>query len=209
MRKKLFVSIAAMATVISVFAAAGGAAAPQKLSGWKAAGTHDHEPSSAPGNLARKLARARLATAKYALDLEAAKADGYFIITPMMPDMGYHFLNPDNLAEFDVTRPPILVYVRRGDSWQLVAFEWVFGEKPAKDPLPGAQYGSFGAACHYEDGTFVFKESQEECPETSPETGAAFVFWHPRLVTLHVWAWYPNPVGLYNGTNPFIRPFNE
>jgi len=27
-------------------------------------------------------------------------------------------------------------------------------------------------------------------------------------VTLHVWLWYPNPAGLYNGTNPYIRPFN-
>jgi len=31
---------------------------------------------------------------------------------------------------------------------------------------------------------------------------------HRRLVTLHVWLWYPNPAGLYNGTNPYIRPFN-
>ena len=27
--------------------------------------------------------------------------------------------------------------------------------KPAKAPLPGATYGSFAAACHYADGTFV------------------------------------------------------
>jgi hypothetical protein len=34
------------------------------------------------------------------------------------------------------------------------------------------------------------------------------VFWHPKLVTLHVWLWYPNPAGLYNPTNPLVRPFN-
>jgi hypothetical protein len=28
-------------------------------------------------------------------------------------------------------------------------------------------------------------------------------------VTLHVWLWYPNPDGLYNGTNPYIQPFNH
>jgi hypothetical protein len=33
--------------------------------------------------------------------------------------------------------------------------------------------------------------------------------WHPDLVTLHLWVWYPNPAGLYNGTNPYIRPFNR
>jgi len=28
-------------------------------------------------------------------------------------------------------------------------------------------------------------------------------------VTLHVWLWYPNPAGLYNATNPYIKPFNR
>ena len=41
--------------------------------------------------LADQLARARLATAKYATSLHAAKADGYQIITRMIPDMGWHF----------------------------------------------------------------------------------------------------------------------
>ena len=50
---------------------------------------------------------------------------------------------------------------------------------------------------------------QELCAKRSPETGARFNFWHPDLVTLHVWLWYPNPAGLYNGTNPNIRPFNH
>jgi hypothetical protein len=206
MRKKIFVAAAAFATVISVFAAAGAATSqPHKRA---AHGLHRHAAtSSASTDMGRLLARARVATAKYALDLDAAKADGYFIITRMIPDMGFHFLNP-NITEFDITKPPILVYVRRGGAWQLSAFEWVFAEKPAEDPLPGARYGSFGAACHYKDGTFVFKESESECPATSPQTGAPFVFWHPELVTLHLWAWYPNPAGLFNGTNPFIRPFN-
>jgi hypothetical protein len=30
-----------------------------------------------------------------------------------------------------------------------------------------------------------------------------------KLVTLHLWLWYPNPAGLYHGTNPWIRPFNH
>jgi hypothetical protein len=158
--------------------------------------------------LADQLARARLATAKYATSLRAAKADGYQIITRMIPDMGWHFLNPD-IQGFDVTRPPILVYERRGHSWQLGAVEWVFPQQPEVPLLPGATYGSFGAACHYTDGTFVFARVQELCAKRSPETGARFNFWHPDLVTLHVWLWYPNPAGLYNGTNPYIKPFNR
>ena len=158
--------------------------------------------------LAARLATARLATARYATSLRAAKADGYQIITRMLPDMGWHFLNP-TIQGFDVTKPPILVYERHGRSWQLGALEWVFTERPASPPLPGATYGSFAAACHYKDGTFVPAASQDQCPTRSPQTGAGFNFWHPDLVTLHLWLWYPNPAGLYNGTNPYIHPFNR
>jgi hypothetical protein len=158
--------------------------------------------------LSTQLAQARAATAKYAFDLERAKADGYRIITRMIPFMGYHFLNP-KVSGFDVRRPAILVYEHHGSAWQLGALEWVFPKLPAKPPLPGARYGAFGAACHYVDGTFVFARSQDECEAKSPETGAAFGFWHPPLVTLHLWLWYPNPEGLYTGTNPLVAPFNR
>jgi hypothetical protein len=169
-------------------------------------GVRTANPARAP--LASQLAAARLATARYAISLHAAKADGYQIITRMIPDMGWHFLNPD-IQGFDVTKPAILVYERHGRAWQLGALEWVFPTKPATSPLPGATYGSFGAACHYQDGTFVFASVQQLCAKRSPQTGAAFNFWHPDLVTLHVWLWYPNPAGLYSGTNPYIRPFNR
>lgn len=161
-----------------------------------------------PARLASQLAAARLATARYATNLRAARADGYQIITRMIPDMGWHFLNPA-IQGFDVTKPPILVYERHGRNWQLGALEWVFTQQPEVPLLPGATYGSFGAACHYKDGTFVFARVQELCAKRSPETEAPFNFWHPDLVTLHVWLWYPNPDGLYNGTNPLIRPFNR
>jgi hypothetical protein len=174
-----------------------------------------HHPAAAQSGgggrqrvLASQLARARLATARYATSLRAAKADGYQIITRMIPDMGWHFLNP-TIQGFDVTKPHILVYERHGSAWQLAAFEWVFPTKPPTPPLPGATYGSFGAACHYKDGTFEFTAAQDDCAKRSPQTGAAFNFWHPDLVTLHIWLWYPNPAGLYNGTNPLIRPFNR
>jgi len=158
--------------------------------------------------LVSQLAAAHLATAKYANDLPLARKDGYSIITRMIPDMGYHFLNP-KVKGFDVRRPAILVYEHRGSSWQLGAIEWVFTKKPAKPPLPGATYGSFGAGCHYVDGTYVPSETQDACPATSPQTGAKFNFWHPLLITLHVWLWYPNPSGLYASTNPLVAAFNK
>lgn len=157
--------------------------------------------------LVADVAAARLTTAKYVTNLALAKADGYGIITRMIPDMGYHFLNP-KVTGFDVRKPPILVYEHRGNSWQLGALEWVFTSKPPTPPLPGAQYGTFAAACHYVDGTFVPKGSQSLCPATSPQTGAKFNFWHPKLITLHFWIWYPNPAGIYSGMNPMVSPFN-
>jgi hypothetical protein len=171
----------------------------------------DPAPATVTGDgdvLAAQLARARLATGRYATNLRAAKAAGYQIITRMIPDMGWHFLNPE-IQGFDVTKPAILVYERRGRSWQLGALEWVFTQTPTAPPLPGATYGSFPAACHYKDGIFVFARVPELCAKRSPSTGSPFNFWHPDLVTLHVWLWYPNPAGLYNGTNPYIKPFNR
>jgi hypothetical protein len=210
------------------------AAATLAASGWAAHATTTHPTPAAPQptdprigssaltaqlaqarqaatdnpTLATQLATARLATARYATSLRAAKHDGYQLITRMIPDMGWHYLNP-TIHGFDVTKPHILVYERHHHSWQLGALEWVFTQTPATPPLPGATYGSFGAACHYQDGTFVVARTQELCARRSPQTGARFSFWHPDLVTLHVWLWYPNPAGLSSGTNPLIRPFNH
>jgi hypothetical protein len=236
MRRTITLTLAAVVLALTAWAVRGAAAGSTAQSTRSAAATmreqsdqrkalyqsqleqnHQHQhPAAATtsdgrhpaGRLASQLAAARLATAKYATSLRAAKADGYQIITRMIPDMGWHFLNP-TIQGFDVRQPPILVYERHGNSWQLAAFEWVFPTKPATPPLPGATYGSFGAACHYTDGTFVFARTQELCATRSPQTGARFNFWHPDLVTLHVWLWYPNPDGLYNGTNPYIQPFNH
>jgi hypothetical protein len=208
MRRILIATLGVALLTGTVLAVRGAAAGPPAT----AAAGHQHPAAATSGGggkgLADQLAKARLATARYATSLKAAKADGYQVITRMIPDMGWHFLNPD-IQGFDVTRPHILVYERRGGSWTLGALEWVFPSTPTTPPLPGATYGSFGAACHYKDGTFVFAAAQDDCARRSPQTGAAFNFWHPDLVTLHVWLWYHNPDGLYNGTNPLVQPFNR
>jgi hypothetical protein len=157
-------------------------------------------------SLVGQLQDARLATGKYATDLKQAEADGYMIITKMMPGMGFHYLNP-NIKSFDATKPMILVYEQHGNAWQLAALEWVFPEAPATPPLEGATYGAFDAACHYKDGTFVPKAAESDCAKTAPDTGSPFNFWHPNLVTMHAWVWYDNPAGLYHGTNPLVEGF--
>ena len=55
----------------------------------------------------------------------------------------------------------------------------------------------------------MFADAQDQCARRSPQTGAASNFWHPELVTMHVWLWSHNPDGLYSGTNPLVRPFNQ
>jgi hypothetical protein len=167
--------------------------------------THKHHHAG-KSKLARQLAQMRVATAPYVTDLARAKRDGYKVITPMMHNMGFHYLNPD-IADFDPAKPPILVYTRRGGQYMLGALEWVFPTKPKKAPLKGAKYGSFPAACHYEDGNFVPAASEDDCEPS--RNGAKFFFWHPDLVTLHVWLWHHNPDGLYEGMNPLVKPFNK
>ena len=54
----------------------------------------------------------------------------------------------------------------------------------------------------------MFTASQDQRATTSPQTGAAFGFWHPNLVTFHVWLWYPIPSGLHAAMNPLLHPFN-
>jgi hypothetical protein len=173
---------------------------------------HDHEAGSGDPEItpeiAAQVAQIRAGTAGYVNDRDAAVEDGFFIITQMIPDMGYHFLNP-SVEGFDIGQPPILVYSRDGDAWELGAVEWVFPEVPAEPPMEGATYGAFPAACHFDDGIFVPTATEEEWPETNPDTGAAFTFWHPNLVTFHVWAWMQNPAGLYNGTNPLMSAHND
>ena len=163
--------------------------------------------TAASSTLSTDIAQARLATAKYVSNLALAKKDGYMIITKMIPNMGFHYLNP-NVKGFNVKKPPILVYEKKGTTYNLAALEWVFTSKPAKAPWPGAKYGSFGAGCHYADGSFVPAATQDACPKTDPQSGAAFTFWHPLLITLHVWLWYPNPSGIYASTNSLVSPFN-
>jgi len=126
--KRTLIAIGALALMALAWTATGGSAA-----------THGHAraTNTPQEELAPLLASARLATAKYATSLRRAKRNGYTtIVTQHMPDMGWHFMNPE-ITEFDVTRPPILVYVKRGGRWQLVAFEWVFSEAAGERSASG------------------------------------------------------------------------
>jgi len=85
--------------------------------------------------VAGQLAAARAATAKYATNLAKAKSAGYMIITKMMPNMGFHYLNP-HISGFNIRKPQILVYEHTKTGWQLGALEWVFTKMPKSPPCP-------------------------------------------------------------------------
>jgi hypothetical protein len=203
--------LAAAVAAVAIGAAATASGRPNMAAAPAPAPATTAHPAAHPASqsgLTADLVAARLATARYATNLGKAKADGYRILTKMIPNMGYHFINP-KITGFNVRKPPILVYEHTGQGWQLSALEWVFTSMPTKAPLPGARYGVFGAACHYDDGTVVFADAQSQCAARAPGSGAKFNFWHPRLITLHFWVWYPNATGIYTGTNPMVSPFNH
>ncbi len=128
-----------------------------------------------PQNLA-DLARARGATARFHR-VEQAEAEGYINLDFCEEGEGCHWLNPSLLdGEFDPTRPEILLYVRDGDGWRLVAVEYVV-------PLslsPGvAPEGFTGDADHWR--------------EDSEGVG---------LWELTAWIWLHDPNGMFEQHNP-------
>lgn len=159
------------------------------------------------GELARELEAVRAATQKYR-DVAAARADGYVVVSPYTPNMGFHFVNPalvapDEEAEVDTTKPPILVYFTTG----------------AYAPGPGGIHESardgelrLGAVefAHVGDdgapGTpanYFSDESASRSLAVSEEDG-----WHwtpgPDITALHVWVHRGNPAGVFHPTNPTI-----
>jgi len=122
------------------------------------------------------LARARKATARFHR-VEQAEAEGYINLNFCEEGEGCHWLNPALLdGVFDPDKPEILLYVRDGDGWRLVAVEYVV-------PLslsPGvAPEGFTGDADHWR--------------ENSEGVG---------LWELTAWIWLNNPNGIFEQHNP-------
>jgi len=172
------------------------------------------EPSRRPEAV---LAAVRRATARY-LDIEKARADGYVQISGMEANHGVHFMNVNAQilsaavslfsSGLGLSSPPLLIYVPTADGgWHLAAAEYALPTKPETDPFPGAAWGEHEASCHYRDYRELPAPSPASCPKVHPESGAPFVLFHPKLAIAHVWAWYPNPRGIYADENPYLAPY--
>lgn len=135
------------------------------------------------------------------------RVDGYMIITKMMPDMGFHFLNP-HIAGFNVRKPQILVYEHTKAGWQLGALEWVFTTMPKNPPLADATFGSFPAACplrrrHIHPGQELRVARQEGAVQSHVHVLASGPDHHARLDLV------PEPGRAVLEHEPARVPFNK
>src|SRR6266550_4088712 len=135
------------------------------------------------------VAEVRRATARY-VDVATARADGYLQASGMEARHGYHFVQPAVQARalatgtLDLAVPPVLLYVERDAVWH-----------------------THEASCHYRDFRELPAASARACPARHPASGEVFVGWHPALAVAHVWAWYPNPDGVFAEANPWLAPY--
>ena len=177
-------------------ALAAGVVATAKQSG-------EHSPA-----FANQLASARLATAKYATDLDQAKADGYRIITRDIPNMGWHFMNP-KIQDFDVRRPPILVYEKtRPTTWQL-------GRARVGLPQEARQVAVPERALRLVPGGLPLRRRDLRAPgvagslrEDGPGHRRRLHLLAPGPRDAPRVARYPNPDGFFASYNPLVKPFN-
>jgi hypothetical protein len=140
-------------------------------------------------------AQIRAATAPYH-SLAAARAAGWNTLfhdvngltciedtdTPSMGGMGFHWLNPDNIGSTDPSEPAALIYAP-GPSGKVrfAGMEYLVPDPTGTTPQPFL--GDQGFMYTPPGNRFL------------GDTG----FW-----SLHVWAWWPSPDGLYSMWNPRI-----
>jgi len=155
--------------------------------------------------LARQLARARAATAKYH-NVAVAEAEGFVpegacVFDPVLGTMGIHFVNLARLADPAVTleEPEALLYLPQDGKRRLVAIEYV-----QAIVIDGVPY----MGCGVED---------DSCPPDNPPPppslyeGISFdgpmaghVEGMPWHYDLHVWMWAHNPAGMFTPFNPAL-----
>lgn len=159
-------------------------------------------PASARSDaLARELNDVRKATQRYR-DVSTARSDGYDgQISPYVPGMGFHFIDPARIAadaseHVDLTNPPMLVYVPTGNYTPEPGD--VHDEVRDDDlRLAAVEFAHFetGVAGNYfsdETSTRTLKTTESEGWGPIPNT---------PLHALHVWVHRNNPDGVFHPTN--------
>lgn len=151
-----------------------------------------------------KLARLRAATAKYH-DVDLAIADGFAptdrcVELPGVGAMGYHFVNFARLMDpLDIEHPEVLLYMKQGDHFRLVAVEFVSVILENGAPYMGC--GVENNSCPPSDpgdAPVLFGNVAFNGPMAGHEPGMP---WH---YDQHVWLYAHNPAGLFAQFNPTL-----
>ncbi|WP_318212400.1 MULTISPECIES: hypothetical protein [unclassified Streptomyces] len=133
-------------------------------------------------SVARDLAKAHAATAKFAHEPLAVKA-GFMktdmcMSDPVLGGMGYHYVNPANIGSTDPSRPAAVLYEDGEDGKRhLVAAEWVVLD--VGRPAP------------------VMFDRKFDGPNVIPGLGSTY--------DRHVWLYKKTPSGLFARYNPKVK----
>lgn len=158
-----------------------------------------HTPAD-QATLSQQLNKVRAVTKKYR-DIETAREDGYFAVSPYVPGMGFHFAKTVPPFGTDLEDPGVLVYYTNGsynpepgeehdpahdDDLILGAVEWlVKGNREANPPN----------IFNDEDSPRNLKTTEEEGWHFESKEG---------FTGLHAWVHRGNPKGMFHHTNPNI-----
>ncbi len=167
-------------------------------------------------NLARAV---RSATEQYRLVLWATH-DGYIQTTEYIPSFGTMYTNHDRFDPDTLANPTVLIYDIAG---RLVACGYQFVNKSdipdvLKTPDVTGWY-QIPRHVHYNivvDGVTYFVQQPwdgDEQPTAAlliqrklmpPNATLNFAFVHPSATAIVIWAWMPNPYGLFDSANPSL-----
>ncbi len=161
----------------------------------------------------------RTATQRYRLVLWA-RLDGYVQSTDYLNAVGTTYTNHDRFDPANLRQPTVLVYDMAG---RLVACGYQFRTSTAVfSALSGVQpdgWYQIPSHLHYNivvDGTQYFEQhlwdgtvaptaAQLIERKLMPANGVLkYAFLHPATKAVFIWAWRPNPNGLFDSENPTL-----
>jgi hypothetical protein len=156
-----------------------------------------------------QLERARQATAKYQ-DVHVAEADGYQAMGPDFPGTGVHFVRTLEPKEFDIEKPPILLYEKNpaasgGYSLVGVVYLWKAAEGPDGQPLDPpfpkslAHWHRHTNICALPGLANPHGLTEQQCREQ----GGHFIADIAWMV--HAWIWKDSPAGVFSDANPAVH----
>ncbi len=159
-------------------------------------------------NTVSELERARQATAKYQ-DVHVAEADGYQALGAEFPGMGVHFVRTMEVNDFEIEKPPILLYHKDpsapgGYSLVGVGYLWNSPAGPDGQPL-NPPFPKSLAHWHRHENICVLPNlaNPHELNESQcREKGGHFIAQTQWLV--HAWIWKDNPAGVFTAENPAL-----